>query len=47
MNRESDDELKYSNDVLGTHFNEVNDISCEFFLNNEECKGIKCPFFKV
>lgn len=35
----------YSNSVLDTHFEAPGDIKCEFYPNNEQCKGKACPFF--
>ncbi|MFV0395078.1 MAG: DUF5714 domain-containing protein [Coprobacillaceae bacterium] len=36
--------MKYSNRELDTNY-QIDDISCEFFINNKQCKNIKCPFF--
>ena len=35
----------YSNTVLDTHFTVLDDMQCEFYPNNKECKRLDCPFF--
>ena len=35
----------YSNSTLGTHFATPDDLRCDFYPNNEECKKLACPFF--
>lgn len=37
--------VQYSNAVLDTHFEAPGDLRCEYYPNNEECKGLACPFF--
>lgn len=37
--------IPYSNEMLGTHFAAPDDLRCDFYLNNQECKGANCPFF--
>ncbi len=37
--------VPYANEMLGTRFALPDDIRCDFFTNNEECKGRACPFF--
>ena len=36
--------IKYSNQYLNTNYT-LNDITCDFFINNQQCKNIKCPYF--
>lgn len=38
---------KYSNKMLDTHFVAPDDLRCDFYPNNEECKRLNCPFFPV
>lgn len=35
----------FSNQMFGTDFPAPDDIVCSFFLNNRECKGVRCRFF--
>lgn len=39
--------VKYSNELLGTHFIVPDDILCDFYPNNDECRGKACPFFPI
>lgn len=37
--------IPYSNQAFGTHFTLPEDLRCDFFPNNKECKTRACPFF--
>lgn len=37
--------IPYSNTVLDTHFSLLDDVKCEFYPSNHECKRLACPFF--
>ncbi len=37
--------IKHCNQEFETDFNVPDKITCQFFTNNEECKGINCQFF--
>ena len=37
--------IRYSNEIFDTAFPEPDDMTCEFYVNNRECKGTACEFF--
>ena len=39
--------IKYSNEIFQAGFSLPEDMTCEFYINNRECKGKACEFFPV
>ncbi|MDL2216042.1 DUF5714 domain-containing protein [Ruminococcaceae bacterium OttesenSCG-928-N02] len=37
--------IEYSNEMLHTHYTAPDDLRCDFYPNNTECKQLACPFF--